>query len=512
VIPGKKYTPEVIFEIAWRRKWLILIPAVLVAGTVAVVTHRLPNVYRSDTLILVVPQQVPEAYVKSTVTTRIEDRLQSVSQQILSRTRLERIIQDLNLYPERRRSELMEDVVDRMRKDIDVQIVKGDAFRVSFVSEDPRSAMRVTERLASFFIDESLRDREVLAEGTDQFLEAQLEDARRRLIENERKLEEYRQRHNGELPTQVDANMQGLHNTEMQLQALIDSLNRDRDRRLMIERAIGDVSAAESATVVDLPRQSEAAQKSASEQLEDAEQMLRALQLRLKPEHPDIVRMKRSIAELQRRADAEAAQRPVSENTVVSPAEAARRNRVAELKTEMQTLDLQISAKQAEEKRLRGTLASYQGRVEAAPVRETELAELMRDYDTLQASYRGLLTKKQDSQIAANLERRQIGEQFKILDQARIPEKPSSPNRPQLYVLGVLAAIGIGLACAAIAEYLDRSMRSEEDVRIAVNLPVLATVPIIIEHDGSIRRTAISASVGLAAIASAALVAWRLLK
>ena len=134
----------------------------------------------------------------------------------------------------------MEDVVEQMRGNISVQVVKGDAFRVSFTSDEARTAMRVCERVASLFIEENLRDREVLAEGTNQFLEAQLEDARRRLIETERKVEEYKRPYAGELPEQREANMQGLHNLEMQLQALTEAMNRDRDRRLIVERAVAD--------------------------------------------------------------------------------------------------------------------------------------------------------------------------------------------------------------------------------------------------------------------------------
>jgi len=174
VIPGKTYTPEDIVRIAWRRKWWAVLPAIAVAAGVAGWARTLPNLYHSETLILVVPQRVPESYVRSTVTTRIEDRLQSITQQILSRTRLERIVQDFNLYAEERRTAIMEDIVERMRREIEVQVVKGDAFRVGFTSSDARTAMRVTERLASLFIEENLRDREVLAEGTNQFLEAQL--------------------------------------------------------------------------------------------------------------------------------------------------------------------------------------------------------------------------------------------------------------------------------------------------------------------------------------------------
>lgn len=517
MIPGKQYTPELLLQMAWRRKWRILVPFVVIATTASLITHYLPNQYRSDTLILVVPQRVPESYVKSTVTTRIEDRLQAISQQILSRTRLERIIQDFDLFADRRKTDIMEDIVERMRKDIAVDIVKGDAFRVSFTANEPRTAMRVTERLASFFIDESIRDREVLAEGTNQFLESQLEDARRRLIETEKRLEEYRRKHDGQLPTQLEANMQGLHNTEMQLQALLDSLNRDRDRRLLLDRQIADASVPETPLVVmSRPAAGEdgAPAGTAADQLRVAQANLQAMLLRLRPEHPDVARMKRAMAELQRRADAEAAERPVSLDAPLSPGEQLRRSRLQEANAEIESLDLQIKEKTAGEKRLRGILAEYQQRIEAAPTRVSELTELTRDYSTLQQNYQSLLSKKQESQISTNLERRQIGEQFKILDPARLPEKPSSPERPRLYLLGMAVALAVGLGLAAITEYFDRTLRSEEDVRLVLNFLVLATIPNIQPARASKRRRLIAASAAGAAVVLIGVmaVAWTLLR
>ncbi len=476
MIPGKRYTPEALLSIALRRKWLIVIPSLVAAAAVAGVTHFLPDRYRSDTLILVVPQRVPESYVRSTVTTRIEDRLQAISQQILSRTRLERVIQDFELYTDRRKTDLMEDIVERMRRDIDVEIVKGDAFRVSFTAEDPRTAMKVTERLASLFIDESLRDREVLANDTNQFLESQLEDARRRLVENEKRLAEYRRLHDGELPTQLDANMQGLHNNEMQVQALVDSINRDRDRRLVLERMLADLASAEPTPAAGAPPADDTKpEPSTADQLSAAEAARRAMLLRLTPEHPDVVRMNRTIESLRKRLDAEGPPRPAA--PPVPASDTARRARVQETRAEIDNLDRQLLQKTAEEKRLRGVMSNYQRRIETAPGRESELAELTRDYDTLQQTYRSLLGKKQESQIAANLERRQIGEQFKILDPARLPEKPYSPDRPRLYAMGVLGSLVFGFACAAAAEYLDRTLRFEEDIRLALNLPVVAAIP-----------------------------------
>jgi uncharacterized protein involved in exopolysaccharide biosynthesis len=178
----------------------ILVPTIAAAGLTATLSYRfMPPRYQTETLILVVPPRVPDAYVRPTLTTRINDRLPSIRQQVLSRTRLERIIQDLNLYPEERKVSTMEDVVERMRSNIDVQIVRNDSFRVSFTADNPRTAVRVTQRLTSLFIDENLRDRETFAEGTERFLGDQAEDMRNQIVEQEARLQHLRATTSGEL-------------------------------------------------------------------------------------------------------------------------------------------------------------------------------------------------------------------------------------------------------------------------------------------------------------------------
>jgi polysaccharide chain length determinant protein (PEP-CTERM system associated) len=520
VIPGKQYTPEDFVWMAWRRKWWALIPAVLIAAAVMMYVRTLPNRYQSDTLILVVPQRISESYVRSLASASIGDRLQSISQQIMSRTRLERIIQDFNLYTVERRTAIMEDVVERMRGDILVQVVKGDAFRVGFSSDEPRTAMRVAERLASLFIEENLRDREVLAEGTNQFLEAQLEEARRRLIDTEKRVQDYRREHLAELPEQVQANMQGQHNVEVQLQSILESLNRDKDRRLALERITADMETGDAPLPAIAPAQQAATNAdgipvgaSAAQQLVAAQDALQAMQLRLTPEHPDVARLKRIIAELQKKADAEAIARPVSVDPRETPAEALRRNRKTELKSEMEKLDRQITAKLAEEKRLRDVMSVYQKRIETAPTRDSELTELTRDYGTLQTMYKSLLAKREDSKVSANLERRQIGEQFKILDAARLPQKPTSPNRPRLYGVGIAGGLALGIALAALIEYLDKTLRSESDIKAALNLLVLATVPILPDANRSRTKrwamVAVTAALFLVGVLGAAVVVWK---
>jgi uncharacterized protein involved in exopolysaccharide biosynthesis len=182
-----------------RLLWVLVPTVVTAAITAALSYYFVPTQYQSEALVLVVPQQVPESFVPATTTTRIEERLQTIAQQILSRTRLERIIVDFNLYSDERKKAIMEEVVERMRDNIGIEIVRADSFRVRFTSNDARTAQRVTERLVSLFIEQNLREREVLAEGTNQFLEAQILDVKRRIVETEAKLRNLRATTSGEL-------------------------------------------------------------------------------------------------------------------------------------------------------------------------------------------------------------------------------------------------------------------------------------------------------------------------
>ena len=518
MLPGRKYSPEDVIRIAWRRKWLIVLPFAVVSIGTAIVTYPLPNQYRADTLILVVPQRVPDSYVKSTVTTRIEDRLPSISQQILSRTRLEQIILDLNLYPRERRLGLIEDVVNRMKGDIDIQVVKGDSFRVSFISDDPRTAMEVTNKLAAACIDESLTDRTALAEATTDFLESQLQDARRRLEDHEKKLADYKTKHAGELPSERDSNLQALNRLQLQVQGLTESMNRDKDRRFQLERTIADLSnvqlVAPNVTVSgDDP--TSVAGGSISAQLDAARAQLRLLETRYKPDHPDVGRMRRVIQDLEAKQKSEAVPHPASPGAVArptTPEEAARAARLRDAQIELEMVDRQIAGKQAEEKRLRGSMAGYESHVEATAERESDLTGLMRDYDTLRKTYEGLLSKQEDSKVAANLERRQIGEQFRTLDPARLPVKPISPNRPLINLAGALAGLGLGLGLAVLVEYRDSSFRTDDEVVGVLALPVVGVIPLVLSagERRTLRRRAVMIGTAFAVllVSLAIVAAW----
>jgi polysaccharide chain length determinant protein (PEP-CTERM system associated) len=521
MLPGKKYTPEDVMAILRRRFWWLLVPLAVAIAIGAVVARVLPDLYRSETLILVVPQRVPESYVRSTVTTRIEDRLQSISQQILSRTRLERIISDFNLYADELRRGPMEDVVERMRSEfIDIRVQRGDAFTVSFIGRDPRTVMQVTDRLASFFIEESLRDRQVLAEGTNQFLESQLEDARRRLLEQEQRLVEFRRRHDGELPSQVETNLRAVGSIQVQMQSVLQQIDRDQERRIVLERELAELAELQAqvpqpAAVPPTPATAPGAEivpppGSTSEQVRVARQNLEAARLRLKPEHPDILRLQRIVRDLQAKLEAEQLEVPLSAAAPrPSPTEEVRVRREKELRDELDRIDRDIVQMREEEDRLRTAMANYQGRAQAATGRESEMTALMRDYGPLQSLYSGLLSKREDARIAANLEQRQIGEQFRVLDSARLPERPFSPDRQQISLFGALIGLVLGAAVVGLLEYRDRTFKNDDEVTAVLALPVLAVVPRMRSdrerRRDLLRRAFVSLGLGTVVLASVAI-------
>jgi protein tyrosine kinase modulator len=502
MLPSTTLTLEDVLLMLRARVWLLLVTLALVSAATAAGALLLPNRYRSETLILVVSQRVPESYVKATVTARIEDHLQSITQQILSRTRLERIIRDLELYGARRRTDDMESIIDDMRKDIDVKVVKGGAFRVAYVGDNARTVMDVTNRLASLFIEENLRDREVLADDTNRFLGAQVADARRRLIDHEKTLEAYRKRFSGELPSQLTANVQAIQNVHVQLQSLVESINRDRDRRLLLEQQLRGVereiemdrSTPAVGAAAAAAASSPTAGSNTSRRLAAARAELATLQERVTSDHPDLRRKERVIRELETRAAAEAHATTLSSGAdapaiPVSPVEAAQRARVSDLRAQLEQLDRQLAFKETEDQRLRGVADGYQRRIDSVPARESELAELTRDYSTLQTLYQTLLAKQEESKIAANLERRQIGDQFKLLDPAQEAERPFSPRRRLISLVGIAGGFAVGLGLVALVEYRDRTLKTEHDVAQELMLPVLAVVPFM-ESDDERQRAA----------------------
>jgi polysaccharide chain length determinant protein (PEP-CTERM system associated) len=522
MLPGKKYTPEEYLWIIWKRKWFIVIPTVVATIGTFLYAQSLPNRYRTQTTVLVIPQRVPENFVQSTVTADISERLTIITQQILSRTRLERLIEEFNLYPEERKTKTMEDVVELMRKDVNINSASArrrnqdaSSFTVSYSGAQPRTVMLVTERIAQAFVNENMEDRGALADTTSQFLLSQLEDARRRLAEHEQKQEEFRRRNAGRLPSQLSANLQMMQSTQQQIQANAEAANRERDRLLALEKSIEETASIPPPAAKPAPA-ADVSTGTAAQQLENARASLRNLELRWTPDHPDIVRTKRVIADLEQKAEAEAlATRVDSSTDAVSGLPRTVADKLIGMRRDADLLRASLENRKREDERLRAQHVAYASRIATTPELESELTALMRDYDTVRQQYDVLLRRSEESKIAANLERRQIGEQFRVIDGARLPERPYSPDRVRMNMLGAAGGFGLGFAIVALLAYRDTTLKTDEDVIISLALPVLAVIPTMVtgaeRRRSKRRRLVVGLSMSFAALlVVAAIVAWQM--
>ena len=483
MLPGKKYSPDDLLRILRKRWWIAAVPTLIGLAGATMYSYTVPNRFRSSTVIMVTPQQIPQEYVKSFDRQRLDDRLASLNQQILSRTRLERVITDFNLYPEQRRMMPMEDVVELMRRDIDARPTQGNVFVLSYNSDSARSAKEVTERLASMFIDENLRNRMSTADSTSQFLQAQLEDTRKKLEEIERRRAEFTQRHMGQLPEQVTSNIAVISSTQNRAQSLSDANAADMMRKASIERQIAELtipaSAGENSTV-DFSAGALAATSPTASQLAQAQEALVQLRQRLRDDHPDVRRMQRTVEDLRVKLDRESAERPISPRT---PAAAARQDpralRVAELRQELTQVTNAIRQREVQLSRLNAQLGQFESRIMSSPALENQRLQIERDYDTYRRQYDSLLQKSSNAEMSAGVEQRQIGQQFRVLDAARVPERPYSPKRERMIVMGLLGGLAVGLAIIVLLELRDASFHTPDDVVSVLTLPVVAAIPII---------------------------------
>jgi uncharacterized protein involved in exopolysaccharide biosynthesis len=240
--PEKSFNIHDYIEVFLRRIWYIVIPFVMISTGAVFYALCSPKVYRASTLILVTPQKVPEAFVRPTVTTRIEDRLQSIGQEIMSRTRLEQVISEFKLYSEGAKSKSKEEIVELMRKNIQVEIKgKEGYFTISYIGGDPRVVTMVTNKLASLFIEENLKLREQQAQGTSEFLSVELNAARTKVEEQEKAISQFKKQFMPELPEQREANLRVLDQLQLQYQRISDSLRAAQDRKLIIQKQLSDM-------------------------------------------------------------------------------------------------------------------------------------------------------------------------------------------------------------------------------------------------------------------------------
>jgi succinoglycan biosynthesis transport protein ExoP len=472
---------------AWeRRKWLaVLVFAVPCVAAVSVI-FSLPTFYRSTALVMVERQQVPEAFVPSTVTSELETRLQTISQEILSRSKLEALITRFGLYPSLRKQVANEEVVERMRKDIKLELKTTDtrgrpsattAFALSYRGPDAQTVALVTNTLASFYIEENLKVRERQATGTADFLKVQLTETRKRLDGLEARVSEFRRRYLGELPQQMQANLATLENLNTQLRITSDNQIRAAERRDSLTGLLAEAASS--------PQAFGAASGSAAEprtvRLNRLRQELASARARYMEEHPTVARLKAELAATEREAAEPSASGPGATAGLSNPYVMRLRETLSATETEAKVL-------KAEEQRLRAAIAAYQTRLENTPKREQEFQEVSRDYESTKQHYESLTKRYEAAQLAESMEQRQKGEQFRVLDPAVPSLIPAAPNRLKLLVVSLVLSLGLAGGALMLAEMLDTSFHSTDELRHFTNVPVLVSVPRIVTEADRKRR------------------------
>jgi polysaccharide chain length determinant protein (PEP-CTERM system associated) len=492
-----------VLEVVRRRRVLALLPFLFVLAAAASLALFLPSLWTAKALVLVNRQEIPEAFVKSTVTTDVEARLLTLTHDILDTPRLTKIIQDNDLYPAMRRSRPAGEVVERMRRDIKVEVhdererrgrePRSLVFTMAYTATDPAVAARVTNTLASLFSEENSRQRGEEAVGASQFLAGQLGELRTRLAAQEQKITAYKEQHLGELPEQRDVNLRTLERLQQQLSLAHENSRRANERRQMITQSLNDLdlatalSAGGGATLAPTIAPGE----SAAARLSILKSELTALQTTYSDRYPDVIQMKEQIRLLERRV-AEEEKKVAAAAAAPKPAGPPMSRPTRDLRLAVQnpyvlSLMQQLDQASVESKAtadeiagLNRQLAVYQRRLEMTPKREQELALITRDYETTRDLFRSLLAKHGEADIAAELEQRQKGEHFRVIEPATLPPRPTGPNRLRLLLVGLALALGAAGVAVVLAEQVDTSYRRAEEVRATAGVPVLSTIPRIV--------------------------------
>ena len=478
-----------------RRKGLILAVFVVVLSLAAYLATLLPNVYQSNALILVTPQRVPTSVVASTVTIDLGERMQSITQEIMSRTQLEKIVQEFNLYL---KMAALEDRISVLRKSIKIESRRNNVFQLSFESEDPEKAKQVTSRLGSLFIEQNLNAREQQAQGTKSFINGETERLRKELEEQETVVTKYKAAHGYELPDQLDTNLRSLEQLRRGLEGNNQRLSALQERKGVLQKQ--NVEA-------DIPKVDPLAGPllvpgigvTQSVQLEMKKKELDFLLQRYSNKHPDVIRAKKEIQALENESNDTIPSQPnLTKSSSLSPVKQV-------LLTQITDIDSEIKALQTQSEGIRSQISVLQARVDSSPVRALELSKISRGYDITLKKYQDLLGKGLESELAENMEKKQKGEQFQILDPADFPVKPIRPNRLMIVLVGLVAGLAGGIGLALFWDNLNSSFRTSEEINAYVNVPLLATLPALVTR-GSVleqRRTQgllVLASVGTLAL------------
>lgn len=497
-----------LLEIARRRRVLALLPFLFVLTAAASLAVFLPSVWTAKTLVLVNRQQIPERFVAPTVQADIEARLLTLSQDVLTPDRLLKIAQDYGLYENLRRTQPADEVVQHMRRDIRIEVVEDKAaerrpreqrsvlFNIAYRAPDPHVAAGVTNTLASLYIQENGRLREKQAAGTTAFLEAQLAEIGNKLKAQEQRITEYKERNIGELPEQRDTNVRTMERLQQQLQLASENNRRANERKQLLTDSLGQFDMTSGLVAGPGAGPNITPADTAAARLNLLRQELAVMQTKFHERYPDVIQMKDQIRILEAKVEAEKKQAAQAAQAASTAAKKPARDlRIAPQNPYIQSLMTQLDQAHVDAKAssqeiadINRQIAVYQRRLENTPKREQELAIITRDYETTRELHKALLSKRGEADMAAELEQRQQGETFRVIEPARLPDRPAGPNRFRLLLVGLALALGASGVAVLLAEQVDTSFRRVDEVRATAPMPVLSAIPRITTEQDRYRQ------------------------
>ncbi len=479
-------------QLVVRRKWVIIFTsiAILIGGFLFCLVA--PRTYKASTLIVTVPQKVPEIYVHSTVTGNNDERIRSILQEVTSRTSLEKLIKKYDLYPELRKKYPLETVIENMKEDISIEQAKINntrrnhrgsqflAFYLIYQGRNPEKVAQVTNALANDFVEKNLKLRQTQAENTARFLDSQLKKLYVELKQREEKLKNYKLAHMGELPEQTPTNVATLTALQQQLQSLEENIRRAEDREILLRQQLSD----EGIALKSLASQGKHSGTSTLS-LSELKAKLKMLKSRYTERHPDVIALERVIRE---RIRAKASGLANKDGNYMSDDDLTGNPALDALKFQLKSAQLEIRQLKVERQKLKEQIAKYQKRIEDAPKREQELIDLTRDYENLKQTYDSLLQRKLEAEQAAALERRQQGAQFKIVDPATVPKKPEKPKLKKLLPIIFVLAFGGAFGIAFALDFIYPRFYDPDDITGVFGIPVLACIPFLLSEEEKRRR------------------------
>lgn len=485
-------------KLVLKKRWYIIIPFCISLIVGLCLAVFLPKVYSASNLILVVPKSVPDKYVPNVLTTDVQERINTIKLQIMSRSSVSKIIEKLNLFsgPEYEHMYLI-DKIEAIRKNTYINVTKSrggiESFTIEFRGSDPQKIAQVVNSLADSFIDESTRLIEAEVMETNKFLSEELEALRRQLEKIESDINDYRQKHLGELPEELGSNLSTLERLQIQLSEKQENIRDAKNRLIILENRIG----MEKANIERLNR-NEASQdigspdigtdkETAVTKLESLKKLLAELESRYTEKHPDVVRLRSmiqamtnaSVASMNDDGTKEIDQQVVNEQ-IKPPNDSSNpvySRSLMDLMTQYDEIKAEIAKYQREIVRIENNIEEYQKRVENTPKREQDLMTLQRNYANIQRSYNSLLDRKLQSDIAVNVERKQKGEKFRVVDRAEVPQKPISPDMKKLFLGSIVVGLGIGFGIIFLLDFIDDTLRLPDDIEKSLGVPLLSIIP-----------------------------------